>query len=87
MALPIVEPAEPWVPADTFGARLALVRQVCEWNVAEAAKACGVSHSSWRNWEHTSTSPRNLEEVARKIAAVTGCEWTWLMVGGPLRSR
>lgn len=74
---------EPWVPVDTFGARLALVRQTKGWNIAEAARACELSHTSWRNWEQ-GRSPHGMESVARKIADVTGCSYEWLMAGGEL---
>ena len=75
-----------WVPVDTFGARLALIRQRMQWNVKEAAEACGLVDQSWRNWED-GMSPRKVHDVARQIAERTGCDYTWLVAGGPLRSR
>lgn len=78
---------EAWVPTDTFGARLALIRQHFHWNVLEAATACGLVDQSWSNWEGGKI-PRNMPEVCTKIAAATGADFTWLMVGGDLaRSR
>jgi transcriptional regulator with XRE-family HTH domain len=74
---------EDWVPQDTFGARLALIRQRKNWNVKEAADACGLNHQSWRNWED-GKGVQHLEEVAKKIAAAAGCSRRWLMAGGPL---
>lgn len=71
---------EPWIPQDTFGARLALVRQRMHWNIAEAATACGLGDENWRQWER-GRSPRNLQDVAEAIAARTGCDLTWLMMG------
>ena len=38
--------ADPWIPEDTFGSRLALVRQHMGWNMAEAARACDVDPQS-----------------------------------------
>lgn len=72
-----------WVPdVETFGARLALVRQRMGWgNVAEAAKACGLPVGSWRNWERDGRAPRNLTTVAKQIAGVTGCSYQWLVLG------
>lgn len=78
MALPLS--SDPWVPEDTFGARLALVRQHKGWNVLEAAEACGITDQTWRNWE-AGGSPRRFEEVARKIADASGCSYRWLLVG------
>lgn len=75
-----------WVPADTFGARLALIRVERHWNIATAAKTCGLSGESRRQWER-GTSPQRMEQVARKIADATGVSYVWLMTGGPLRSR
>lgn len=72
-----------WVPVDTFGARLALIRQRKQWNVKEAAEVCGIPTASWRAWEH-GASPRGMNQIARKIATRVGCSYTWLAAGGPL---
>ena len=80
---PAVEQA--WVPQDTVGARLALVRQHMRWNVTEAAEACGVTPNSWRNWE-ADKSPRDWPRTAVKISRVTGCDYRWLVGGGELRA-
>ena len=48
------------------------------WNVSQAARACGVSDESWRNWER-GHSPRNEVAVARQIAEATGCSIEWLL--------
>lgn len=77
---------EPWIPVDTFGARLALVRQHLGLNALEAATRCGLNDQSWRNWE-AGSSPRGMNEVARKIADALHVDYTWLMAGGPIRSR
>ncbi len=81
---PTTDPA--WVPKDTFGARLALVRQRMGWNVREAATTCGQKPQSWSNWED-GAGCRHMEDVARAISDATGCDYVWLMAGGPLRSR
>ncbi len=79
---------EKWIPTDTFGARLALIRQRFGWNVVEAAEACSLNDETWRQWEKTGRTPRNVFDVARKIADATGCDYDWLVVGGDLaRSR
>ncbi|ANA85435.1 immunity repressor [Gordonia phage Bowser] len=73
-----------WVPAaDSFGARLALVRQRMGWNAKEAALACGIAQASWREWEVRNRLPRQFEESAKKIAETTGCDLMWLMTGRP----
>ena len=77
---------EEWVPVDTFGARLALIRQAKGWNVKEAADACGLNDQSWRNWE-AGGGVQKMDRVARKIAEATGVNYVWLLAGGPIRSR
>ena len=69
-----------WVATDeTFGARLALVRQRMGWgNVKEAALACGIPVQSWRGWERDGRQPRDYLETCRKIADETGCDLLWL---------
>lgn len=71
---------EDWVPEDTFGSRLALVRNRFGWNVKEAAEHCDISHQSWRNWEEGAL-PRDYIGTCEKISAKVGCSMKWL-VGG-----
>lgn len=73
---------EPWVPENTFGARLALIRQHFGWNVVEAAKACDLDDGSWHNWER-GKGTRKFEEVTRQIALATNCDLGWLRGMGP----
>jgi len=82
----LTEAVDAWVPQDSFGARLALIRQRFGWNVSEAAQACGIANATWQKWER-GASPRKIEEKARQIADRCGCDYVWLMVGGALRSR
>lgn len=77
------EPAglvEPWIPENTFAARLALVRNRMGWNVKAAADACGLSSVSWRVWEG-GARPRRFDVVCDQIVAATGCDPVWLMMG------
>jgi hypothetical protein len=72
---------------DSFGARLALVRQYLGgWNVKRTAQRCGIDEQSWRNWEQGS-KPRDLIAVCRQISDSTDVDYAWLALGGPLRSR
>ena len=64
-----------------FGARLALIRWQHGWNQKEAALACQLPQGSWREWELSGRAPRNLVEVADKIAASTGIDPYWIMTG------
>jgi transcriptional regulator with XRE-family HTH domain len=77
-----------WVPEDSFADRLARVRRRMGWNFSEAGRACGVTGQSWRLWEQHDRPPRDLLEVAKKIAEGTGCDVVWLLTGrrssGPL---
>ncbi len=75
-------PAAGWVPADTFGARLALLRQsMGGWNVKKMADYCGLNDQTWRSWEAGSSSPQDFEKVADQIAESTGCNRVWLVAG------
>lgn len=69
-----------WIPGETFGKRLAEIRQVMGWNSSEAAEACGLSRVSWQNWE-AGAKPRDYEDACKQIAAATGCSLVWLMTG------
>ncbi len=74
---------EEWIPTDTFGARLALVRNKLGMNQAEAAFLCGIPKQSWRRWE-LGQRPHDERAVARKIADGTGVDYRWLREGGPM---
>lgn len=89
MALAHVGDHDPnWVPKDSFGVRLAMIRvELGGLNVKKAAEMCGLNDQSWRNWEAGSGSPRDYETVTAQIAAATGCDLHWLRAGGDLRSR
>jgi DNA-binding XRE family transcriptional regulator len=83
MALTETTPT-PWVPEDSFGARLAQIRQTLGWNVKIAAETCGLNDQSWRNWEDGKRC-RDLLDVAAKIANATGCDRQWLLMGQNLK--
>ena len=71
-----------WVPRDdTFGARLALVRQRFGWNLKEASLACGLPQNSWLEWESNGRVPRDLAEVVERISRRTGADDYWLLTG------
>jgi hypothetical protein len=72
-----------WIPQDSFGARLALIRQHLHVNVNRAALMCGLDGENWRNWE-SGKNPRDFELVCHKIAEATGCSIGWLMMGGAI---
>jgi hypothetical protein len=74
------------IPEDTFGARLAIVRQKMQWNISEAAEACGLKAATWTLWEHEVNLPRNLYGVCSAIADASGFSYDWLLRGGPLAS-
>lgn len=76
--------ADPWIPEDTFGARLARLRQALGgWNVKRAADFCGLPDASWHNWEAGRSTPRDLITVCRKIHDATGVNYIWLIAGSP----
>ena len=67
--------------ANTFAARLAMIRHQMGWNLKEAALACGFPPGSWREWELHARNPRGLAEIAERIAERTGVDEYWLMTG------
>lgn len=71
---------EAWEPEDTFGARLALIRQRFHWNVTEASAATGIPAATWTKWEEGS-QPRDYIGTCEKIAASVGCSTKWLVEG------
>jgi hypothetical protein len=82
------EPPAPWIPTDdSFGARLALIRQRMAWgNVKEAATECGLPTESWRTWERDGVEPRGLMRIAQQISDKTGCDLAWLVGGSAFRA-
>ncbi len=72
------------VPEDSFPIRLAIVRAEMGWNYAAAEKATGIGGETWRLWEKRKRHCTTLDVTCRRIAAVTGFSYEWLMVGGQL---
>lgn len=70
-----------WVPEDTFGARLALVRQKMHWNYEQAGALCGISSENWRQWEKGERRPQKMEAICHKIADASHCDYVWLIAG------
>lgn len=72
-----------WIASDdTFGARLAMIRQHKGWgNVKEAALACGIPVQSWRTWERDGKQPRYYPYVCQQIAERSGADFSWLLDG------
>lgn len=82
MTASITDKTVSWVPSDdTFGMRISMVRHRMDWNSKEAAIACGFSPGAWREWEVFERQPRNLVEVAERIAERTGVDHYWLLTG------
>lgn len=75
-----IDLSDGWVPDDSWGTRLATIRQKMGWNWSEAAQACGIDRQSWQNWEAGSDC-RDKEKAAKKIAAAAGCNLHWLLTG------
>lgn len=85
MTTPVEAQAQGWIGTDdTFGARLALIRQRMGWNIAEAARECGLGTENWRLWEQAGRTPSKLVTIAMAIATRSGCDYLWL-VHGPQR--
>lgn len=73
--------SETWVPASTFGSRLAEARRVCGLTVEDAAARCGIKHATWSMWEREESSPRNMAEAVEKIEMALGVDRNYLMWG------
>jgi transcriptional regulator with XRE-family HTH domain len=79
------DPPAARIPVDTFGARLALVRQASGGlNMTAAARRCGLNESTWHNWEAGISLPRDYLAVCGRIAGALGFDFAWLALGGPL---
>lgn len=75
-----------WVPVvDSFGARLALLRHHCGWNLKQAAIECGVPAQSWRQWEVAGRRPHDYVDVCKRIAQRTNADMHWLAFGSTPR--
>lgn len=75
---------EGWVPSDTFGARLMLLRaDLGNITVEAASKRCGLATATWATWER-GANPRNMAVIVEQIHVATGVDRAWLMWGGPL---
>lgn len=85
MTLTEVTQTENWIPANTFAARLTLVRKELGVNGKAFAELCGYDAGTLNNWEHGRV-PRDKAEVVAAIAAATGVNRDWLMWGGPISS-
>lgn len=80
MAANVEQHEEAWVPEDTFGARLVLVRRELGLTQAQAADACGLDDGSWSNWER-GARPRGLDEIVAAIVKSLRVNRDWLMWG------
>lgn len=70
-----------WVPASTFGSRLAEARRVRGLTVEEAAELCAIKPATWSLWEREGSAPRNMGEVAEKVENGLGVDRSYLMWG------
>lgn len=75
--------AEAWIPTDTFGTRLFIIRKEKRLTVEAIAKLCGIAHPTWTTWEN-GAKPRDIVTAIEKISAALGVDKQWLMWGGPL---
>lgn len=73
----------PWVPQDSFGLRLRILRAELGLSVDDIAAQCGVASATWSTWER-GVRPRGMDLVVQAICENTGVSREWLMWGGPL---
>lgn len=72
-----------WRPTDSFGNRLAVIRNELGLTQQQAAERCGLDDGSWSNWER-GANPREKERVVYKIVRGLHVDREWLMWGGEL---
>jgi hypothetical protein len=68
------------IPADTFAARLVLIRHDLDLTTVEAGSRCGIHYATWNTWERGG-SPRNMADVVNKISRALDIDPNWLMWG------
>jgi transcriptional regulator with XRE-family HTH domain len=73
-----------WVPEDSFGMRLRILRYHLGLSVEELSERCAVRPATWGKWERGESEPRSLARVIGRIVAATGVNRDWLLWGGPL---
>ncbi|MGC0251551.1 helix-turn-helix domain-containing protein [Pseudactinotalea sp. Z1748] len=71
-----------WVPTNTFGTRLVLLRRELGLNVKEAAARTGIHYATWSTWEN-GRKPSDMAGVVERIAEEFGVDRNWLMWGVP----
>lgn len=71
---------EDWVPDDSLGNRLVVLRNQLRLTIEEAAKACGIPPATWGTWE-AGTKPRDLMGVVESVHEGLGVNRTWLLFG------
>lgn len=76
----------PWIPENSFGARLRMVRRELGLSVEDVADVCGLSASTWSYWERGG-HPQKMNETVDKITQATGVDRDWLMWGSVPTSR
>lgn len=70
-----------WVPADSFGQRLMLVRRSLGLSVKEIALATGFHYATWSTWEN-GRLPSDVLDVVRRLSDTYGVDRDWLLWGG-----
>ena len=69
-----------WIPSDSFGTRLRIVRHQKRLSAEQIGEVCGVTKSTVGDWERGS-NPKNMAQIVLKISEATGVDRDWLMFG------
>lgn len=69
-----------FIPGETFGSRLHLLRHEKRISSDKMAEICGVTGNAVLAWERGS-SPKNMAEIVMKIVEATGVDRDWLLWG------
>lgn len=71
---------EEWIPPETFGGRLLLIRSALRVTVEEAAARCNLKTATWSTWER-GARPRDMVNAVDAISRNLGVNRDWLMWG------
>lgn len=77
---------DPWIPEETFAARLRLIRHALDLTTEEIGQKVGVPGPTWNTWEN-GAKPRRMDEKVAQISEALGVDRAWLMWGVRTGSR
>lgn len=77
---------EAWIPVETFGDRLRMLRKHLDLTTDEIGVRCTIPGPTWSSWEN-GAKPRRMDERVEQISEALGVDRAWLMWGVRTGSR